>query len=269
MQETPGLLYISKKWNWFPKIDPTHRSFSTFCKDNSSNVFQFFHHASKRAMMWSHRRDISKHVSSFKPSYCTWIFNIGPLDFNRFDGFLNSSIDFKNIPNYSIPWDNDHTQACTTPITKIETPRVNTDQISIAATITSSIESNNLRVKQIESIQVSRVAQVPPRAILLRHQRKKVYSSLNSAYRDDMRGSDTQKRLTTVASIVQWLVRSLMPLLNNHHTSSVTYQPSCKSLDQGKKPCNAQFSILDDDKTLHPYGNESRSRHTVASWTRL
>ena len=36
-----------------------------------------------------------------------------------------------NILNYLFPWDIDYTQACTTPIAKIKTPRVNIHQISI------------------------------------------------------------------------------------------------------------------------------------------
>jgi len=138
----------------------------------------------------------------------------------------------------------------------------------IAATITSSIESNNLHGKQIESIPVNRVAQVPPRAIWLRLQRKKVYSSLDRAYRDDISGSDAEKRLATAASIGQGLHWRLMPLLDNHHTSSLTYWPCCKRLNQGKKLVNARFSILDDEKTLQPCRNACRGRLKVAIRTR-
>jgi hypothetical protein len=45
------MAYISKKRNWFPKMDPTHRSFSTFSTNNPSDLFALFHHASKRSMM--------------------------------------------------------------------------------------------------------------------------------------------------------------------------------------------------------------------------
>jgi len=96
---------------------------------------------------------------------------------------------------------------------------------------------------------------------------------------DDISGSDTEKRLTTVASIMQGLHRRLMPLLDNHHTSSLTYRPHCKHLNQGKKPFNARFSILDDEKTLQPCGNASHSllkeairtrphpeKHCIISW---
>jgi len=134
--------------------------------------------------------------------------------------------------------------------------------------ITSSIESNHLHVKQIESIQVNLVAQVPPRAIWLRRQRKKVYSSLDRADKEDISGSDSEKRLMMVAFIVQGLHWRLMPLLDNHHTSSLTYLPCCKRLNQGKKPFNARFSILNDEKTLQPWWNASRCRLKVAIWTR-
>jgi len=123
-------------------------------------------------------------------------------------------------------------------------------------------------VKQIESIQVNCVAQVPRWAIWLRRQRKKVYSSLDRAYRDDISGSDAEKRLMTVASIVHGLHRRLIRLLDNHHTSSLTYRPCFKRLNQGKKPFNAWFSILDNEKTLQPCGNASRRRLKVAIRTR-
>ena len=134
--------------------------------------------------------------------------------------------------------------------------------------ITSSIESNNPQVKQIESIQVNRVARVPPRAIWLWRQRNKVYGSSDCAYRDDISFSDSKRMLMTVASIVQGLHRRLMPLLKNHHTSSLTYQPCCKRLNQGKKPFKARFSILDDKKKLQPCVNMSRSWLKVAILTR-
>jgi len=95
-----------------------------------------------------------------------------------------------------------------------------------------------------------------------------VYSSLDRAYRDDISGSDAEKRLTTVVSIVRGLHRRLMPLLDNHHTSSLTYRPCCKCLNQGKKPFNARFSILNDNKTLQLCGNASRSLLKVAIRTR-
>jgi hypothetical protein len=62
---------------------------------------------------------------------CTYFFHIGPLDYNRFDSFWNSSIDIRNILNYSIPWDIDYIQSGTTPLTIIKIVRVNTHQISL------------------------------------------------------------------------------------------------------------------------------------------
>jgi len=91
---------------------------------------------------------------------------------------------------------------------------------------------------------------------------------LDRAYTDDKGASDAEKRLTMVAAIVQGLHRRLMPLLANHHTSIRMCRPSCKRLNQGKKPFNAQFSILDDEKKLQPCGNASRSRPKVAIRTR-
>jgi len=72
-----------------------------------------------------------KPVQSFKLIYCTCFFDVSPLDYNHFDGFLNCRIDFKDILNYLIAWDIDYTEACTTPITKIKTPRVNIHRILI------------------------------------------------------------------------------------------------------------------------------------------
>jgi len=91
---------------------------------------------------------------------------------------------------------------------------------------------------------------------------------MDHAYRDNISGSDAEKRLTTVASIVQGLHRRLIPLLDNHHASSLTYRPWCKRLNQGKKPFNARFNILDDEKTLQPCGNASSSRLKVPIRTR-
>ena len=68
----------------------------------------------------------------------------------------------------------------------------------------------------------------------------------------------------TVPSIMRGLHRRLMPLLDKHHTSSLTYRPCCKWLKKGKKPFNAQFSIIDDEKTLQSCRNASRSQLKVA-----
>ena len=44
------------------------------------------------------------------------------------------------------------------------------------------------------------------------------------------------------------LHRRLMPLLDNHHTSRLTYRASCEGPKQGKKPFIARLSILDAEK---------------------
>jgi len=119
-------------------------------------------------------------------------------------------------------------------------------------------------VKQIEIIHINRIAQVPPTAIWLRRQWKKVYSSLVHADRDNVSHADAKMIFTTVASMVQRLDVRLMPLLDNHHTSSLTYRPCFKCLNHGKKPCTARLSILDDTKPLQLCGNASRSWLTVA-----
>jgi len=72
-----------------------------------------------------------KLLSSFQLICCTDLFHVCPLGVNRFDSFLNCSIDNNSILNYLIPWDIDYTQMCTSPITKIKTPWVTTDLISI------------------------------------------------------------------------------------------------------------------------------------------
>jgi len=70
-----------------------------------------------------------------------------------------------------------------------------------------------------------------------------------------------------VASIVQELHRRLMPLLDNHHTSSLTYWPCCKRRNQAQKPLNIQFRIVVDEKTLPWCWNASRRRLKVDIWT--
>jgi len=133
--------------------------------------------------------------------------------------------------------------------------------------ITFGIESDNIHVKHIHGIQVNCVTQVPLRAIWLWHQQKQVLSYVDSTYTDDSSGSNAKERLTMVACIVQRLNQRLMPPLNNQHTSSLTYPPCCKRLNQGNMPFNAQFSILDEQQTLQRYGNTSSSRLKVAIWT--
>jgi len=72
----------------------------------------------------------------------------------------------------------------------------------------------------------------------------------------------------TVASIVQGLHWRLMSLLDSHHTSSLIYLPCCKCLNQGKKPFNTRYSILNDGKTLQQCRNTSDSRIKVTIRTR-
>jgi len=130
--------------------------------------------------------------------------------------------------------------------------------------ITSSIWSNHLRVKQIESIQVNRVAQIPSQAIWVWCQWKMVNGSLDCTYRDDISGSDSEMRLMMVASIMERLHWRLMSLLDNHHTSSQTYRLCYKPHNQGEKLFDSSFTILDDEQTLQPCGNASCCRVTVA-----
>jgi len=71
----------------------------------------------------------------------------------------------------------------------------------------------------------------------------------------------------TVAFIMRQLHQRLLSLLGNHHTSSMTYQPCCKCLNECKKPFNTQISILENEKTLQTSGNESRSWLKEFIWT--
>jgi hypothetical protein len=59
------------------------------------------------------------------------LFMVGSLGYYHFNSFLKDSIDLKHNCKNLIPWDIDNTQACTTPITQIRIPTVNTHQISI------------------------------------------------------------------------------------------------------------------------------------------
>jgi len=122
-------------------------------------------------------------------------------------------------------------------------------------------------MKQIESIQVNRVAQVPQQAIWLRYQCKKVFRPSDRASREDTSGSKSKSGITIVASIMQRLYQGMMSHFNKRHTSSLMYQPSCNHLNQGEKPYNDWFGILDDKKSLQRLGNASSSRLKVAIWT--
>jgi len=68
-------------------------------------------------------------------------------------------------------------------------------------------------------------------------------------------GSNATMRVTTVAFIMQGLHQGLMPLLAIIHTGSLKYRHCCKRLNQGKKPFNAQFSMVEDEKNNTLPGN--------------
>lgn len=72
----------------------------------------------------------------------------------------------------------------------------------ITVTITLSIASNNLRVQQIQNIQVYTVAQVPPHTIWWRCQQENLYTQFNRACWHSICGFVAETRLPTVASIV-------------------------------------------------------------------
>jgi len=91
--------------------------------------------------------------------------------------------------------------------------------------ISSSIELNNLDLKQIVIMQVNCIAQVPQHTIWLWRQRKQEYSPSNCPYKDDLSGSEAENRHVTVSFIMQELHQRLMSLLDNFHTSSLMYQP--------------------------------------------
>jgi len=112
------------------------------------------------------------------------------------------------------------------------------------------------------------IAQVPLQAIGLGCQRKKVYSSFDRTYAGDISCSNTEKKLTMGAPIMQELHWWLMSLLENRYTSSLTNRPCCKHLNQGQKPFNAGFSINDNGITLQLCRNASCSPLTVHVWTR-
>jgi len=82
-----------------------------------------------------------------------------------------------------------------------------------------------------------------------------------------------------VACIVQRLHRRLISLLENHHTSSLTYRPWCKCVNQSNKCFNTRFIILRNKKKLQPCWNASSSgpkvnvqkcpnseKHCIISW---
>ena len=90
---------ISRKRNWFQKIDPVHRSFSTLSTKYPSNFSAFFHHALRHSLLRLHCDDVSKTCTDIKVTLLR-LSHFGSQDCNHFDGYLNSFIDFKNILNY-------------------------------------------------------------------------------------------------------------------------------------------------------------------------
>ena len=84
--------------------------------------------------------------------YCPGFIEVGSLDINRFDGFLNCSIDFKTFPNYPISWDIDFIQACTTSITNHNAQNKHIRLLYITVKSTSSNKSKTLHVQLIECI---------------------------------------------------------------------------------------------------------------------
>ena len=74
--------------------------------------------------------------------------------------------------------------------------------------------------------------------------------------------------LNTVACIVHGLNRRSRPLVDDHHTRNAMYRPCSKSLNRGRKPCNAPFSNVDAEKTLQLCGNGFSRKLKPAIWTR-
>jgi len=210
-------------------------------------------------MMWLRHRNIWTTCLVIADNLL-YVFHVRSLDLNRFNSVLKCFIDFQAIVKYVIPPDIDYTQTCTTPITRFRHPEKTLIKgLYITATIASSIKMNNLHVKHIERIQDNRVAHIPPHAIWMGCQWHMVYSPSDRTYMDDICGSDTPQRLGIAGSVAQGLHRRLMSLPNNHRTSSLTYGPCRKSLNQGGKPFNTLFSFLDDEKTLPKCGYASSS----------
>jgi hypothetical protein len=125
------------------------------------------------------------------------VFHVGSLDFTCFKDLLNCFIDFKNILNHLILWDVNYTQVCTTTttiLTRLEKTDIRLREI--AATITSSIKSNNLQLKLQDHIQVSIVSLVPLQARWLWQLLKMVYSPFDHTFWGSIMISNNQKMLT-------------------------------------------------------------------------
>ena len=193
---------------------------------------------------------------------------MGPLDFNCIDDFLKCFIDFKNILNYWIPWDIDYTQSYTTTITKIKTPRVNNHQMWIYCLnnyfkhwityYTCKTNWNNSSQLCCSGTTACYLAAPSAQEGVQPH-----WVHMLGWYKWSWR----RKMITRVISIVNWLGRRLMSLLENHWTGSLPYWPYCKCLNEAWKPFNAWLRIVDNGKALHLSGNKSCSWHQVSFWT--
>jgi len=65
------MVYITQRWNLFPKMNSTCRLFSIFCTNSSSNLLAFIHHVWKCSMMWSCYYNISTTFCVFYVICCT------------------------------------------------------------------------------------------------------------------------------------------------------------------------------------------------------
>jgi len=154
---------------WTPPTDPSpHAPQIMGATDFQSSTIL-------RSVQWCDHVIVTfqKLVQSFKLIYCTCFFLIGSLHFNQLNSFLNCSMDFRNILNYLIPWDINYTQACTTPITKIQSKHSSDYYMSLQLLL-QELNRIILHVKQIERIEVNCIAQEPLHAVWLRRLQEKV-----------------------------------------------------------------------------------------------
>lgn len=119
------LCYISRKQYWFLTIVCMCQSFFGLSTNNPGNILNTFHHASNYSIILLYHHNISKAFQPFWLLYCPCFFHLCLLDFNLFDKFLNCSINFENIVNYSILCDIYYIHACTTSIIEIKTHSFN------------------------------------------------------------------------------------------------------------------------------------------------
>jgi len=96
---------------------------------------------------------------------------------------------------------------------------------------------------------------------------KKLWSPCDCAYKNDKGGFNSETRFTKGASMEKGLHQRLITLLDNHHSSSWIYWPSCKCINQYKMPFNYPFSILVNEYTLQLDWNGFCSQFEVANWT--